>query len=1007
MGDIYLEPEEEIIKNAKDIAEASKSAEKYIFRILYEADEKSVVLSEVKRLECEILEHSDAKSFVTIRASMEQLAAIKSLNCVIRVETEDAFIAETAEMPTENSDSNITESTVFTEQISLSTMEDESVSAMCYGGDSGSDCDNSNTMQSAYYLPLSSWVNGCICCPGTEIWYRFTASASNAAEYTIYTSGSLDTMGYLYNSNGALIASNDDGGGNLNFSITEQLTYGATYYVKVKAYGSNIGAYSVRVNYTTQSSSGGSGDSDCSNDQASAIQLTLNSWRSDEICCPGAEMWYKFTPSTTAYYTVYTAGSLDTVGRIYDANSNQLGSDDDTGTGLNFRMVVHLTAGQTYYVKVSAYGSNTGYFSIAVTSTVFVEYVSIDQSHIALDKGKTKTLTTTVSPFYATNKTLRWETGNAAVATVSQSGVVTARGAGSTCICAYSQDGTNKSSCCEVSVNVPVESVTINTSSLLMRVGEYDYLYAEVCPTDAVNKLIRWSSSNTGVVWVNEATGRVEARGIGSATVYATAQDGTGVKGSCSIRVDAPISVEGIDICCDNYTMNVGETKYLSYDIYPADATNKSVVWCSSNPNVASVDASTGRITANLAGITTISATTNDGSYVDSCNVSVNQILTYPDTLITHDETRQKIIKLKTLMDENQKAYLEGKISACTKDLIEQQLSTECDVARADYIVVGDNPTSNYAYAILGGDTNATVPFSFKNNLTLNSTGIAVIVVQRALEIMGYYEPKDSENYGVFDTNTYDSACSYPVLMSYDNQMQKYIFDNASFNVLFQTSTRDERTFNAFTELNKFKTVHNIVAQWSAEKVGGTYKMSDNIINNGNSAGNYYGYADVLKDTGACTYIWEVKPDKERYYRVGGIGDRQLQRYLYAGNAYEQRFTKPLTIGYHIGNFSIPFLFNKYINVRNFNNPTVATDARNGLILYKVEDTSEFSIETVPVAVEQPSESYDYEYSYSFNTSTWGPVIVVGTALVLDVVCIALAGPSGGTSLVPLTLLAA
>lgn len=47
MGEIYLEPEEETIKNVKDIAEASKCAEKYIFRILYETDEKSVILSEV------------------------------------------------------------------------------------------------------------------------------------------------------------------------------------------------------------------------------------------------------------------------------------------------------------------------------------------------------------------------------------------------------------------------------------------------------------------------------------------------------------------------------------------------------------------------------------------------------------------------------------------------------------------------------------------------------------------------------------------------------------------------------------------------------------------------------------------------------------------------------------------------------------------------------------------------------------------------------------------------
>ena len=623
MGEIYLEPEEEIIKNAKEIAEESQTADKYIFCISYEATEKSVVLSEIKNLECEILEQSDTKTCVTVKASMAQLAAIKSLTCIEKVEMADDYSATTTENVSEILTANELETTEFTEHVSLAAMEEEAVSTMCYGGDSGSDCDNSNTMQTAYYLPLSSWVNGCICCPGTEIWYRFTASASNAAEYTIYTSGSLDTMGYLYNSNGTLIASNDDGGGNLNFSITEQLTYGATYYVKVKAYGSNTGEYDVRVNYTTQSSSGDGGGSDCSNDQASAIQLSLNSWQSGEICCPGAEMWYKFTPSSTAYYTVYTVGSLDTVGHIYDADCNQIDNDDDAGTGLNFKMVSHLTAGQTYYVKVAAYGSNTGYFSIAVTSTVFVEYVSINQSYVALDKGETATLTATVTPSYATNKTLRWETGDASVATVSQSGVVTARGAGTTCICAYSQDGTNKSSCCEVSVNVPVESVTINTSSLLMRVGEYDYLYAEVCPTDAVNKLIRWTSSNTSVVWVNEATGRVEARGVGSATIYATAQDGTGVKGSCAIQVEPPIPVQGIDICCETVTMNVGETTKLSYDIYPSDATNKSVVCCSSNPNVAEIDASTGRITAKLAGTTTITVTTNDGNYVGSCLLTV------------------------------------------------------------------------------------------------------------------------------------------------------------------------------------------------------------------------------------------------------------------------------------------------------------------------------------------------------------------------------------------------
>ena len=701
MGEIYLEPEGKTIKNVAETTTASKNTEKFVFTVFYELADKEVILSELKRMGAVIARHSDKDGAVTAKMSMAQLAAIKTLECVERVE-----VAQTVKQSKKSLTNTETQDMLNTQQtytatanasVSRANTTNNGVSLLCYddGTDSGSDC--SNDISTAIDLPLSAWMSGGIYCPGSEMWYSFTASVSNAAEYSIYTTGSLDTVGYLYDSNGDyitenddnngvnfgitseltygatyyicvkaygsntgdfslrvdyttesssgndssgdgfndmstaielplstyvsgsvdcpcaetwysftasvsnasqytvytsgsldtvgrlydangdLLDSNDDSGGDLNFSITRELTYGATYYVCVTAYGSNTGSYDIRVDYTTQSSSGDQSDSDCSNDQASAIQLNLNSWQSGEICCPGAEMWYKFTPSTTAYYTVYTVGSLDTVGHIYDADCNQLDSDDDAGAGMNFKMVIRLTAGHTYYVQVAAYGDNTGCFSIAVTNTVFVEYVTLDQSYIDLDKGETVTLTATVEPSYATNKTLRWETSDSSVATVDQTGVVTARGAGTTCIRVYSQDGSDKSSCCEVWVDVPVKSVTINTTSLLMRVGEQEDLNVEICPTDAVNQLIRWTSTDTSVVWVNEATGRVEARGVGSATVYATAQDGTGVRGSCTIQVEPPIAVQGIDLCCDNYTMNVGDITYLSYDLYPADATNKSV----------------------------------------------------------------------------------------------------------------------------------------------------------------------------------------------------------------------------------------------------------------------------------------------------------------------------------------------------------------------------------------------------------------------------------------------
>ena len=128
------------------------------------------------------------------------------------------------------------------------------VSAVC---DTGSDCEgsSSNTMSSAIELSFNNWQSGTIACSGDEIWYKFVANAADAhinggtGKYTIYTQGSLDTMGYLYDANGCLIASNDDCSG-YNFGITANLTYKATYYVRVRAYSNNTGNYTVGVTYT-------------------------------------------------------------------------------------------------------------------------------------------------------------------------------------------------------------------------------------------------------------------------------------------------------------------------------------------------------------------------------------------------------------------------------------------------------------------------------------------------------------------------------------------------------------------------------------------------------------------------------------------------------------------------------------------------------------------------------------------------------------------------------------
>lgn len=625
-SEIYLEPEVEKIKNAKEIAQASKNAEKYVFCIKYEATEKSVVLSEIKRLECEILEQSDSKSYVKVEASIAQLAAIKTLNCIEKIEVVDTSTTQKNSLnKTEENDimsvKTVEEPAVVLAQTNEAVSVNDEIALMCYD-DCDNDCEHSNTMQTAISLPIGVWKNGCICCPGAEVWYKFTANIGNASEYIIYSSGLTDVVAELYDSNGMYITRGDDEEGYPNFNITRELTYGCTYYVKVYAYGSNTGEYNVRINYNTVSS-GGSDDCDCSNNQASAIQLNLNIWQNGCICCYGAETWYKFTPVTTAHYTIYTLGSLDTAGSMYDADCNWLNGSNDDGFGNNFKIVHRLVANQTYYIKVMAFGSDTGNYEIVVTDNVFVDSVTVNEEVVILDKGKTQTLSATILPEYATNKALYWESDNTDVVTVNSStGKITAIDGGKACVCAYAQDGSGKSSCCEVFVNVPVESVTMDTSTRVMRVGEESQFTATVCPENAGLKDLIWESTKPKYATV-DYDGLVTAVGEGDTVIKAISKDNENIYGECAVKVKEAIRVQGITMCEETYTMNVGETKYLSYDIYPSDATNQKVSWCSSNPEVAFVQYYTGEITALKAGTTTITATTDDGSFVASCDVRV------------------------------------------------------------------------------------------------------------------------------------------------------------------------------------------------------------------------------------------------------------------------------------------------------------------------------------------------------------------------------------------------
>lgn len=385
----------------------------------------------------------------------------------------------------------------------------------------------------------------------------------------------------------------------------------------------------------------------------------------------------------------------------------------------------------------------------------------------------------------------------------------------------------------------------------------------------------------------------------------------------------------------------------------------------------------------------------------------MKRVLTSPDTLITDPSTKKKLLLLQTLKDANDLAYIHGKIKYATKVKISEDIDEKMNIARADYIVVGNNPTSEYAYTVLGGNRNAKVPSSFSRKLRLNSSGFDVIVVQRALEVLGYYEHLEGNKYGTFDENTLEAANSFSYLLSRENN--EMVFDNVSFNVLFHAANLSERTYESMSELNKSRITHDEVVMWTAAKVGGTTDRNSNkIVQGGVSYKDkekkirYDGYADILKQVPQTgTFLWEVKPDKNRYFSGKAIGIQQIQRYLNAGNNpnIQQNFIKPLMVGYYVEEYAFMSFDGYYIDVRTQNR----TGYGRGLILYeknKAKGKHQNIIETSPVEVKAKDYEYKMSYNYSYNNDALGSVVVLGVVIVAGVVCVALAPTTGGASLI-------
>ena len=286
----------------------------------------------------------------------------------------------------------------------------------------------------------------------------------------------------------------------------------------------------------------------------------------------------------------------------------------------------------SYPKKMTMYGPS-GCYAQTYANGKGIKYVAQDihATSIRLDiTNKTAEyydefqLTATIAPQNFTDA-VTWTSSNEDVATVSDTGYVEVCGVGTAVITVTAG---NVKAACTVTVPQLIDWIEFDEDEIELKSGETYQLRPDISPSNATNKKLKYTSSDTKVAEVS-ASGLVTAKSEGEARIRAAATDGSDEYAVCYVTVTGKAKVTGITLNQTSATLGRGKKLALKAAISPSYASNKKVVWKSANTKVATVDGS-GNVTAKAPGRTKITVTSaENSSYQASCTVTVPYNITY------------------------------------------------------------------------------------------------------------------------------------------------------------------------------------------------------------------------------------------------------------------------------------------------------------------------------------------------------------------------------------------
>ena len=272
------------------------------------------------------------------------------------------------------------------------------------------------------------------------------------------------------------------------------------------------------------------------------------------------------------------------------------------------------------YAQTYASGKGIKY----VTQDIHATSVSLDITEKTAERYDDFQLTATIAPLNFTDAVV-WTSSNEEVATVSDTGYVEICGVGTAVITVTAG---NVKAACKITVPQLIDWIEFDEDEIELKAGETYQLKPYISPSDATNKKLKYTSSDTKVAEVS-ASGLVTAKSEGEAKIRAAATDGSDEYAVCYVTVTGKAKVTGITLDRTSAEVKRGEKLTLNVTVSPSYASNKKVVWKSANTKIATVDAN-GSVTAKAPGRTKITVTSSENSsYQASCTVTVPYKITY------------------------------------------------------------------------------------------------------------------------------------------------------------------------------------------------------------------------------------------------------------------------------------------------------------------------------------------------------------------------------------------